>query len=44
MNKANKLLFDITCIVAIIIMPYFILEAIGIVDYVKAGGKDERVC
>lgn len=35
MDKANRILFDITCIVAIIIFPYILLEKIGIVDYVN---------
>ena len=29
-NKANKLIFDVTCIVAIIIFPLCVLEMIGI--------------
>lgn len=40
MKKANRILFDITCIVAILILPYFILEWIGIVDYVKENEND----
>lgn len=35
MNKANRILFDIICILAIIIFPYSILKIIGIVDYVE---------
>lgn len=34
MNKLDRLLFDIGCIIAIIILPYFVLEKMGIVDYV----------
>jgi len=35
MNKANRILFDITCIVVILILPYFMLEKLGIVDFVR---------
>lgn len=34
MNKLNRLLFDIGCIILIIILPHFLLEKIEIVDYV----------
>lgn len=39
-KKANRMLFDIICIIAIIIFPYFILEWIGMVDYVKENEHD----
>lgn len=39
-KKANRMLFDIICIIAIIIFPYFILEWIGMVDYVKENRYD----
>lgn len=35
MNKLDRLLFDIGYIIMIIILPYFVLENIGIVDYVE---------
>lgn len=35
MDKANRMLFDIICIIAILIFPYFVLKMIGIVDYVN---------
>lgn len=35
MNKLDGLFFDIGCIIMIIILPYFVLEKIGIVDYVE---------
>ena len=34
MNKLDRLLFDIGCIILVIILPYFLLEKIGIVGYV----------
>ena len=34
MNKLDRLLFDIGCIILVIILPHFVLEKIGIVDYV----------
>ena len=34
-EKSNRILFDVICIIAIILLPYFALELIGIVDYVK---------
>lgn len=40
MNKVNRLLFDIICIIAIVLLPYFALEFIGIVDYVKENMYD----
>lgn len=35
MKKVKRFAFDIICIVAIIIFPYFLLKYIGIVDYVE---------
>lgn len=35
MKKLNRLLFDIICIVAIIIFPYFILDIMGLNDYIS---------
>lgn len=35
MKKANRIIFNIICIIAIITFPYFMLEFVGIVDYVK---------
>lgn len=35
MNKANRILFDVLCIIAIIIFPMFILEMIGICDIAR---------
>ena len=37
MNKFDRLIFDIGCIILIIILPYFVLKMIGIVDYVENG-------
>lgn len=34
MSKLDRLLFDIGCIIMIITLPYFVLEKIGIFDYV----------
>ena len=39
-EKATRVLFNVTCIVLILVLPYFILELVGIVDYVK-GNKYE---
>lgn len=39
MNKLDRLLFDIGCIIMIIILPYFLLKKIGIVDYVIKNKK-----
>lgn len=39
-EKANRVLFDIICIIAIIMLPYFVLERIGMVDYVKENKHD----
>ena len=35
MNMLDRLLFDISCIILVIILPYFVLEKMGIVDYVE---------
>ena len=35
MEKLNRLLFDIICIVAIIILPYFVLDIMGFNDYIS---------
>lgn len=40
MNRVNRLLFDIICIIAIVLLPYFVLELMGIVDYVKENEYD----
>ena len=40
-NKANRILFDVICIIAIIIFPLWILEAIGICEIVRKGGVHE---
>ena len=37
MNKFDRLIFDIGFIILIIILPYFVLKMIGIVDYVENG-------
>lgn len=39
-KKASRILFDIICIIAIIALPYFVLEWIGMVDYVKENWHD----
>ena len=38
--KTSRILFDVICIIAIILLPYFALELIGIVDYVKENEHD----
>ena len=43
MNKLDRLFFDIGCIIMIIILPYFVLEKTGIVDYV-ARSKQKGLC
>ena len=42
MGKLDRLLFYIGCIIMIIILPYFLLKKIGIVDYV-VGSKQKGV-
>ena len=39
-EKATRVLFNVTCIVLILVLPYFILELVGIVDYVKENEHD----
>lgn len=39
MKKVKRLVFDIICIIAIIIFPYFVLKFIGIVDYVDKSNQ-----
>lgn len=43
MNKFDRLIFDIGCIILIIILPYFVLKMIGIVDYVDTKMLDSQV-
>ena len=43
MNKFDRLIFDIGCIILIIILPYFVLKMIGIVDYVDTKMFDNKV-
>ena len=43
MNKFDRLIFDIGCIILIIILPYFALKMIGIVDYVDKEMFDNQV-
>lgn len=43
MNKFDRLIFDIGCIILIIILPYFALKMIGIVDYVDTKMFDSQV-
>ena len=35
MNKIARIVFDVICIILILLCPYFILEKTGIVDCVK---------
>lgn len=35
MEKANRIIFDLICIVAVIIFPYFLLELLGYTDMIK---------
>ena len=41
MIKAYRILRDIVCIIAIIILPMWVLKMVGIVDIVERGGIDE---
>ena len=43
MNKFDRLIFDIGCIILIIILPHFVLKMIGIVDYVDTKMFDNKV-
>lgn len=40
MDKANRILFDVICIVAIIIFPLWILRMIGIERWVLEHDRD----
>lgn len=38
MKKAIRIIFDVICIISIIILPLWVLEIIGICHIVKKGG------
>ena len=39
-EKVNRILFDVICIIAIVIFPLWILEKIGICNIVMKGGAE----